>query len=474
MLRKHLRLTPGITLLVDIIVTAASFFLTFGFRDFLINLYPFGAQISYSEHILLLPPIIVLWTILLQVHNQSSHLEFTSFTKELKHILKTVIWGELILLMILYSFRVNYISRSFVFLFSITNFACLFIEKYILLICIQHLRDRGHNRKSVLIIGDGKNSKRLIDSIQTHSDWGLNIVGFLDANGFQAGDELSGAKILGRLEDLKSVLHSHFIEEVIFALPLSKLENAKDLLIQCEMEGVQTRIISDFFSDLVSRAEVDVVHGIPVITHSMTPQKNWEMYLKRFIDIFLSLVGLILLSPLFTIISIAIKLTSSGPIFYRWKVVGLNKKQFTSYKFRTMVVDADRLKEKLMEKNEMNGVVFKMKRDPRITSVGQFLRKYSLDELPQLFSVFKGEMSLVGPRPPLVTEIPRFESWQRRKLSVKPGITCLWQCNGRNHIKDFNEWVLMDLKYIDNWSLWLDFKILVKTIPAVLSGKGAY
>ena len=172
-------------------------------------------------------------------------------------------------------------------------------------------------------------------------------------------------------------------------------------------------------------------------------------------------------------IAILIKLTSKGPIFYKWKVVGLNKKRFTGYKFRTMVDNADQLKQELMERNEMNGVVFKIKGDPRITSIGRLLRKFSLDELPQLWSVFKGDLSCVGPRPPLASELEKFESWHRRKLSVKPGLTCLWQIRGRSKIKDFNDWVKLDLEYIDNWSLWLDFKIMMKTIPVVLMGRGA-
>jgi len=197
------------------------------------------------------------------------------------------------------------------------------------------------------------------------------------------------------------------------------------------------------------------------------------MTAKRTIDIIVSSIGLILLSPLLGLIALFVKFTSRGPIFYRWKVVGGNERPFTGYKFRSMVKDADKLKEKLLAQNEMTGAMFKMKNDPRVTPIGRFLRKFSLDELPQFWSVLKGEMSLVGPRPCLQTELPHFENWQRRKFSVKPGLTCLWQVSGRSDIKDFSKWAKMDLEYIDNWSLWLDFKILLKTIPVVLLGKGA-
>jgi len=474
MFKRQLRLTPGVPLLIDLFTTVISFFLTFPIRSLLIKIYPFGDTVPLAEYTPLLFPILAIWTVLFYFQRSSVNLRYTSFPNEMRYILKTIVWGEIFLFMTLYSFRVYDISRTFIWLFGAVNFSALLIEKYFLLQTLEYLRSKGRNRRSVLIISDGEHSKRLVDYIQRYSDWGLDIVGFLDANGHEVGSDFYGAKILGRLNDLPEVLHSHFIEEVIFALPLSKLEQANSLLQLCETEGVQTRIVSDFYSGLVAYTEVETVHGLPIITYSTTPRREWELFLKRVIDIILSGVGLVILSPLFLIISIAIKLTSPGPIFYRWHVVGLNKKRFVSYKFRTMVVNADELKKKLLAKNEMKGVVFKMKNDPRVTKVGRILRKFSLDELPQLYSVFKGDMSLVGPRPPLVTEVPAFKNWHRRKLSVKPGITCLWQCSGRNHIENFDEWVKMDLQYIDQWSLWLDFKILLKTIPAVLIGKGAY
>lgn len=200
---------------------------------------------------------------------------------------------------------------------------------------------------------------------------------------------------------------------------------------------------------------------------------RFQLIAKRLMDIVVSLVALILLSPLFLAIAILIKVTSKGPVFYRWKVIGKDCKPFTSWKFRTMVPDADEQKEKLRKANEMVGPVFKIRDDPRVTPVGRFLRRYSLDELPQLLSVLMGQMSLVGPRPCLQSEFPHFSKWHKQKFAVKSGITCLWQVSGRNEINDFDMWVKMDLEYIEHWSLWLDIKILLKTIPAVLSGRGA-
>ena len=195
-------------------------------------------------------------------------------------------------------------------------------------------------------------------------------------------------------------------------------------------------------------------------------------HLKRIIDIIISTVLLIILLPIFIFIVLLVKVTSKGPLIYKWHVIGKDGKPFTGYKFRTMILNADYLKTSLLKSNEMTGPVFKMKYDPRITKVGKFLRKYSLDELPQLWSVLKGEMSLVGPRPAGPKEWSQYEEWQKRKLSVTPGMTCLWQINGRNEVHEFDEWVKLDLEYIDNWSLWLDFEIILKTIPAVLKGTG--
>jgi len=193
---------------------------------------------------------------------------------------------------------------------------------------------------------------------------------------------------------------------------------------------------------------------------------------KRIIDIVVSSILIMILYPLFIIITLIIKILYGAPVYYKWHVIGLNGHPFVGYKFRTMVENADKLKTSLLDKNEMKGPVFKLSQDPRITPLGCFLRKFSIDELPQLWSVLKGDMSLVGPRPAGHSEWIHYDKWQKRKLSITPGITCLWQVNGRNDISDFNDWVKMDLEYIDNWSLGLDFKILLKTIPAVLRGTG--
>jgi exopolysaccharide biosynthesis polyprenyl glycosylphosphotransferase len=260
---------------------------------------------------------------------------------------------------------------------------------------------------------------------------------------------------------------------VIICVPIEQFGRIRKVLECCEREGVQVRLFSDFFSKILKRVRVDQPYGMNIVSFMATQDDEIKLYVKRILDIVLSGLMLVVLSPFLLIIAILVKASSKGPIFYEWNVIGLNKKPFKSWKFRTMVPNADAMKTDLLERNEMNGPVFKIKNDPRVTKIGRILRKFSLDELPQLWSVLKGDMSLVGPRPAGPHELARYDSWHRRKLSVKPGLTCLWQVKGRNKIDDFDEWVRLDLEYIENWSLWLDFKILLKTIPVVLRGTGS-
>ena len=262
-------------------------------------------------------------------------------------------------------------------------------------------------------------------------------------------------------------------EEVIITLSTKKFENISKIVDSCQLQGIQVRLYSDFFGKFTRNFKIDNIFGLNIISFNDIHHSEMDLYIKRILDIIISSLMLIILSPLFLVISILILVQDGFPILYKWNIVGYNRKPIRSWKFRTMVKNADELKKKLLKRNEMSGPVFKVSNDPRILPVGNFLRKHSFDELPQLYSVLKGDLSLVGPRPPLQDEFSEFNFWHRRKLSVKPGITCLWQISGRNEISSFDDWAKLDLEYIDNWTLWLDLKILLKTIPAVLSGKGA-
>jgi len=240
------------------------------------------------------------------------------------------------------------------------------------------------------------------------------------------------------------------------------------------LEGVEAWLVADFFKTQISHPTFDEFYGRPVLVFRSAPEMSWQGVGKHLVDFFGALVILLLFSLPLLAVALIIKLSSPGPVLFRQQRAGLNGRSFTMYKFRTMVTNAEQLKQELAQLNEMSGPVFKLTKDPRVTPIGRWLRKFSLDEFPQLINVLRGEMSLVGPRPLPVDEVARFDDVaHRRRLSVKPGLTCLWQVSGRSDVKDFRDWVRLDLEYIDNWSLWLDIKILIRTIPVVLSGAGA-
>lgn len=462
--------------LADGLTTFLSFFVAYYLWGLLKRTFPqwaHGPEIKLEgEYVILIA--VAAWTavIIFNVQKAYSYQRFTSFMTEVQIVLKTIIIWWLLLISAMFMCRQVYVPRTLLVMLAVVNFCLLTCEKYCLFGVAKIIRHRGKNRKTVLIVGTGDQTKRFVETIQKHFSWGLDIKGFLDAAQENVGKEMFGKKILGTINDISRVLHAYPVDEVIITVSTRRMEEIRGVLEICAQEGVQARIVSNFLGKIAKQIRTDVIYQLPIISVSYVPDHKAALALKRMFDLLVSALLLILLAPLLVCITLAIKLTSEGPLFYQWNVVGLNKRPFTSWKFRTMVVDADRLKQALVAQNEMQGPVFKIRADPRITPLGRILRKYSLDELPQLWSVLKGDMSLVGPRPAGPHELERYEGWHRRKLSIKPGITCFWQVNGRNRITNFDEWVKMDLEYIDNWSFKTDMHILWRTFLTVLRGTG--
>lgn len=380
-------------------------------------------------------------------------------------------------------------SRLFIFLFILLSAAGLIFYRLVLRQYYMVRRAAGYYAKNVLLIG-------LPASIEWIASYFLEnvpamdyrLMGYLSVQRSQAqpippGDAQNGATIanlplLGDVEELGDLLIHRPIHEVIAIHPQSNGFWVKQVIQNCDYFGILLRVVPEALL-IGERKALKILYlfeplHLPAVV--LTPP-HWDseaLFFKRLLDVVGSILLMVLLSPLFLLIIILTKMTTPYlPVFYRWRVVGRNGVEFTGFKFTTMVADADERKAELTPNNEMNGPVFKMGNDPRVTRLGRFLRKYSLNELPQLWSVLKGDMSLVGPRPAFRHELERYEFWHKRKLSIKPGITCLWQVRGRNQIKDFDDWVKMDLEYIDNWSLWLDLKILFRTIWVVLAGTGS-
>jgi exopolysaccharide biosynthesis polyprenyl glycosylphosphotransferase len=338
-----------------------------------------------------------------------------------------------------------------------------------------YIRTHGRNLRYVLIVGTNERAVKFGRAISDSHERGYRLLGVVDDEwAGLANFSRSTFQVVSDFDGLPDYLRRNVVDEVAIFLPVGSFyRHAAQIVSLCGQHGVILRFNSDIFSLGTPRWHADEFHGDFYITTSPGTGEDWHLAIKRALDILASSSLIVLLTPLMVGVAVAIKLTSEGPIFFPQDRIGLNKRRFRIYKFRTMVPDAEKLIASLVTRNEVSGPVFKMKNDPRITSIGRFLRRSSIDELPQLLNVLKGDMSLVGPRPLPVRDYEGFnEDWQRRRFSVKPGITCLWQINGRSGIS-FDQWMLLDLQYMDEWSLWLDFKILAKTVPAVLKGSGA-
>ena len=415
----------------------------------------------------------LLYVYLLFVNKAYSRLSFSSIIEEFLIVSKVSIFAFLAILFFQFIFREPLLPRSiFMFAFAII-LLLMFIQKTIIFLIVGAARKRGYSRRRVLVIGTGTRASKFVQTVYENFAWGIEIIGFLTGDENRIGQELFGVPIIDTYQNIAEVLKKINPEEVIITISTRRFDQIRELLECCEIMGVSVHLNSDFFGHITKNVKVDNILGLNLISFSMTHQPEWKLTIKRLIDIVGSLFALILLSPLLIVIAVTIYVQDGFPILYDWRIMGYNRRPIKSWKFRTMVRDADAIKKKLAEQNEMSGPVFKLTNDPRILPIGHFLRRFSFDELPQLYSVLKGDLSLVGPRPPLQYEFKDFELWHRRKLSVKPGLTCLWQISGRNEISDFDEWVKLDLKYIDNWTLLLDFLILFKTVKVVLTGKGA-
>jgi exopolysaccharide biosynthesis polyprenyl glycosylphosphotransferase len=358
--------------------------------------------------------------------------------------------------------------------FALAVFVALVAERVLLRVVVFQLRLRGRNLRFVLFVGDAREAAYMADTFARRETLGYRILSTVEVSGLNGGDE--EAKQSALLARVEAELKRHAVDEVFVSLPLVQSTALVERLVSlCDEEGVVVRILSRLSGMRWAWASIDSLLGQPVITvSSLHAQLDFGgMLTKRVLDVVVSGATLILLAPVLALVMIAIKLDSRGPILFSQKRVGFNRRHFRVYKFRTMVEDAEERQSEIEHLNEAEGAVFKIEKDPRLTRIGGFLRRTSLDEFPQLFNVIRGDMSLVGPRPLPVRDFERIETrWHRRRFSVKPGVTCLWQVARRE--PKFNEWVKMDMEYIDNWSLALDLKILAKTISAVLSGHGAH
>ncbi len=368
-------------------------------------------------------------------------------------------------------------SRSFIVINAVFSTGLAVLLRIVVRYGLGLIRSKGLNVKNIIIVGTGKEAEDFTEQINKNREWGIKIIGYVMVHP-QApiNPKINKKYVLGTTIKLRHLISTTTVDEVIFAVDYKDFGRSMDLLLLCEKMGLNTKVKMNVFSLEKARPTLDYLGNVPYITFTSQPEPSLALLIKNIFDFVFALAGLVVLIPLvFIPVAVIIKLTTKGPVFFRQERVGEGNRSFKIIKFRTMVTDAEKLKAKLLAKNELGrkSIAFKMKNDPRVTKFGKFLRRTSIDELPQLFNVILGDMSIVGPRPPLPSEVGQYPPEYWRRIRMKPGITCIWQISGRNEVS-FQEWMKMDMEYIDKWSLWLDLIIFIKTIPVVLFRKGAY
>ena len=468
MLQRARQIRTQIHQLVDACLFAASFWIAYGLRGdstivTRLNLPAIPDLASDSDKLIwLYAALIPAAPLILESQGFYSRQALGSRLAILWPLFKGCLITTLGLVLAMYA--LHFITpRVMMVFFGLISFGLVYAKEELVRGVMRSRMAQAQSKRRFILVGTQREIIRMRQDLLHHTGEGVEIIAELNL-------------VETPVQQIVNLLHDHSIYGVILSAKHTNFEQVEYVIRACELEGVEVWLIADFFSTQISRTSLDELLGRPLLIFRTAPEASWQGLVKQLMDFFGAFLLLLLLIviPVIPLIALAIKLTSPGPVFFRQQRSGMSGVPFTLYKFRTMVTNAEQFKHELEAMNEMTGPVFKITNDPRVTPIGKFLRKFSLDELPQFFNILRGEMSLVGPRPLPVDEVRRFDNLaHRRRLSVKPGLTCLWQISGRNKISDFKEWVRLDLEYIDNWSLWLDLKILLLTLPAVLRGTGA-
>ena len=389
----------------------------------------------------------------------------------MKRTLRQAALAPAVLILVQFALRLD-MSRLFLALFSGYTAIALLLFRFNAAPLLGWYRRQFGGEHYLWIVGTGDGARRVGALVEDAATYGLRLSGFLDPRPSVEAIQLKREYPVHGLAELPDLLRRHVIDEVLFAVPSEQLADLEETFLLCDEEGVRTRVAVDFFPHVRSEVYLERLGAAPMLTFSGAPHDEVRLLLKRVIDVTLAIVSLLLVAPIMAVVAILVKYTSPGPILFRQERCGLNGRRFVLYKFRSMVADAEVRKAGLAALNERK-LVFKIRNDPRLTPLGRWLRKFSIDEWPQLWNVVRGDMSLVGPRPAIASEVEQYKRWQRRRLRMRPGLTCLWVVEGRDAV-DFERWMELDMEYIDNWSLALDWKIMLRTIPQVVIGKGAH
>lgn len=464
MLRRDRQIRMQIQQLLDAVLVAISFWLAFEMRSsetiiYWLNLRPSPGE--FKEYIWLYLLLLPAAPLILEAQGFYTRPMVPSRRATAWMALKSCAFMVLALVLALFFFKQQTAARWAVIWFGVVAFTLLIVKEELVRMVVQSRWGRSRLRRRFLLIGPAEETRRMRAELRAKAQEDIELALEMDLESTPS-------------DKLVEILHEHSINGVLLSAKHAYFQQVEAVIRACELEGIEVCLLAEFFRTQISRTTFDDFYGRPMLVFRSTPEASWQGVMKTLLDFLVALFLLIIGMPFFLGVALLIRITSPGPVLFRQQRSGLNGRAFTLYKFRTMVTNAEQLKHELAAMNEMSGPVFKVAKDPRITPIGRFLRKFSIDELPQLYNVLRGEMSLVGPRPLPVDEVRRFDDLaHRRRLSVKPGLTCLWQISGRNNVTDFRDWVRLDLEYIDNWSFWLDLKILFRTVPIVLTGAGA-
>jgi len=496
MFARHNRMIGMVYLCADVVLAFGSFWLAYEVRSRFITPRPLYPLANYAW---IVPLAVTVWIgvgllagIYREIHEEELRRAFTD------PLLVGVV-STTLLFAITFAFKLEIISRLLLGLYAVVDLLAMVFFRLVARRFAAPLRRSLAGFRSFLLVGNAPELAEIARGIEAGERVGMRLFGFVrihpvaqaaagqavvGADGVRPGvtptgraplgptPELRGSYPVYELAQLPELLRRQVIDEVIFAVSKEELDTLEETFLICEEEGVKTRVLLSFFPHVISKVYLERLGEKPLLTFSATPEDESLLLLKRVVDFAMAFSLLIVLSPVFLLLALLIKLTSRGPVLYRQTRCGLGGRTFTLYKFRSMHPDADLRREELEALNELDGPAFKIRDDPRCTSIGRLMRRFSMDELPQLVNVLKGDMSFVGPRPPLPEEVEKYERWQRRRLRMQPGLTCLWALEGRSRLS-FRRWMELDLEYIDNWSPALDWKILLRTIPVVLLGRGA-
>ncbi|MCC7383323.1 MAG: sugar transferase [Deltaproteobacteria bacterium] len=483
MSRRQIGLFRQVLLVFDVLVTLVAFGLSFELRQWLANAAPvwrepprwlvgLGMPVvadarAYESLLWLVIPV---WS--LALYSAGTGDFRLSYRQITGRYARGVALGIAMLVTLAFILKLHFVARSFVVLFAGLDLALLVLGRCAVLETIAFMRSRRVDGHRVVVVGCSDRAVALAQILAAQALWNIKLLGFVSVPGERVSE--GAVPQLASVDALDQLLDHTPIDEVLFATDAATLDALSGGLNACDDRGVEVLLPLPAALPARSRVEIANLEGsdAPLLGLRRTPTGELRIAFKRTLDIIGGLIALVIAAPVMIIVAMAIRLESKGPVLFKQVRCGRNGRHFTMLKFRSMVADAEAKKADLMHLNEMSGPVFKIRRDPRITRVGGLIRKTSIDELPQLFNIIFGDMSLVGPRPPLPAEVEKYKPWQRRRLSVKPGLTGLWQVSGRSNV-DFEEWMKLDLRYIDDWSLWLDVKILLRTVPAVFFKDGA-